>query len=54
MESDFCLNMRCGHHRKDHRGATGQCTKCACRQGRYTEADKGGQHAPAKGAGHKQ
>lgn len=45
MESDYCLNMNCGHHRKDHRGV--QCTKCSCAQGRYTEVEKG-QHVPPK------
>ncbi len=56
MESDYCLNMNCGHHRKDHSGVTGPCRKCACRQGRYVEAEKG-KHlvhggAPKKGGGH--
>jgi hypothetical protein len=41
MASDYCLNMNCGHHRKEHKRGTGQCTKCACGQARYTDADKG-------------
>jgi hypothetical protein len=40
MASEYCLNMNCGHHRKEHKRGTGQCTKCACGQARYTD-DKG-------------